>query len=139
MSNKKLILDYAKWHCGDGDEMNGLGKGKVSLLNDEGYMCCLGQWCNQLGAPLDMLKGNGEPGELQIVLEPFNYAPWDDKITTRNTNLSSVCIVINDDPNTTPFHKIIELKKVLAKAEIDLEVINVPLTPIANPSDTEIN
>lgn len=30
---EKLILDYSKWHCGDNDRVNGLGKGKVEPFN----------------------------------------------------------------------------------------------------------
>lgn len=128
MSNKKFILDYAKWHCGDNDKGNGLGLGKVALLNDQGYMCCLGQWCNQLGAPLEMLKGNGEPGELRMLLEPFNYSHDEDSLSMHTSSLASDCIGINDDPNTTPFDKIEQLKSLLKDKGIELEVINLPST-----------
>lgn len=128
---KKLVLDYSKWHSGgDTPSENSVGKGKVALLNNEGYMCCLGQWLHQLGAPLEMLKNNGEPYEVKCVYAPFSKADEDDEdegiFTTNNTELSGECMGINDDPETTPEMKILLLSEELKKHKIELEVINLP-------------
>lgn len=125
---KKLTLDYSKWRSGgDSDEYNKVGEGVASLLNDEGFQCCIGQWCEQLGAPRDMLSGRGEPSELPIVYSPFNYCDSADYPTsTWNTKLSNECIKINDDPTTTPDEKIEKLTAILADYDIELEVINIP-------------
>jgi hypothetical protein len=45
---KKLILDYSKWRCGM-DGANSLGDGETALLNDKGFMCCLGMFGKQCG------------------------------------------------------------------------------------------
>lgn len=126
---KKLILDYSIWHCGDNDRINGLGEGHVALLNNEGYMCCLGQWCEQLGAPKEMLKNEGEPGDVKFLCPPFNYDRSEDEfLSTGTSKLSSACMSINDNKITTPNEKIFLLTQTLEKEGIQLEVINKPET-----------
>ena len=44
----EFIIDRSKWRCG-GQGKNSRGKGSVKLLNNEGFMCCLGQTCSQTG------------------------------------------------------------------------------------------
>ena len=49
---KKFIIDRSKWRCGGNTGNPGArGQGSTLLLNSEGYMCCLGQVCTQLGVP----------------------------------------------------------------------------------------
>ena len=75
---KKLILDYYKWRCGgDGEGKKGcsLGKGYTQLLNNEGFMCCLGQFSFQLNENIkeqDILE-YGEPGEIDKKIIGLNY------------------------------------------------------------------
>ena len=130
---KKLVLDYSKWHSGGNAECpNKVGKGRVALLNEKGFSCCLGQWIIQLGAPEEMLKDMGEPGELRCVYEPFNKPrayEYGEICETRNTPLTNACININDDPETTPEEKISLLTLELKKHNIELEVINAPINP----------
>ena len=128
---KKLVLDYSKWRAGgDLNGPNKVGEGLTSLLNDEGYMCCLGQWICQLGAPPEMLKGYGEPNGLRVVYPPFSiaahYETEEYTWSTENSNLSINCMRINDDAHTTPEEKIALLTEELKKEGIELEVINLP-------------
>lgn len=115
----KLILDYSTWRCG-GDGPNKLGTGIVALLNGDGCMCCLGQWSRQLDVTDDELMDKGEPSELDTLIPLFVE---DGK---RNTGLAIEAIGINDDSETTPEYKIIELTRLLATEGILLEVINKP-------------
>lgn len=49
-----LIIDRSKWRTG-GDlahvNDNQTGKGYTALYNKQGFMCCLGFRCNQMGVP----------------------------------------------------------------------------------------
>lgn len=138
---KKLILDYSTWICGDGGPY-AIGKGEVRLKNQQGFMCCLGQWSLQCGASEDELLDKGEPNELNTLIplfakeetweiEEYNpttgeyeiYKGSDGKSTSE---FSLEAIKINDDKETTPEHKIKELTCLLAKEGIELEVINKP-------------
>lgn len=125
---KKLTLDYSIWHCGDNDKVNGLGKGGVALLNKEGYMCCLGQFCEQLGAPREMLMDRGEPGDIKFVCPSFNLDKGNGDFETVSTTLSSDLIGINDDKYTTPQYKLLKIEELLEEEGIQLEVINKPET-----------
>ncbi len=60
---KKYILDYSTWRCGD-DGVNKVGYGTTMLLNKEGYMCCLGQFCIQEGASKEKILEKAEPIDL---------------------------------------------------------------------------
>lgn len=126
---KKLILDYSKWRCGYNSEVNispkQLGEGSVRLLNNKGYMCCVGQWSLQCGASESELQNSAYPGSLNMLLPPFNkeckFGDYED------TLLTSDCIKINDDIETTPEEKIKLLTARLDQEGIELEVINKPL------------
>jgi hypothetical protein len=129
MKPEKLILDYSKWRSG-GNEENMVGKGEVALLNKEGFMCCLGQWCHQLGISEQLLFQQGEPYELRQKIEHFTYGDevsfMDEGDYIANTELSTTAIGINDNPDTTPEEKIKELSQLLESEGIELEVINKP-------------
>lgn len=119
---EKLILDYSKWRCGE-DGPNKLGEGIVALKNDQGFLCCLGMWSLQLGASEDEILNKGEPNEIGTLIPLLAEV---DEDTRRSTDLSFVCIGINDREETTPDEKISELTEVLALEGIKLEVINKP-------------
>lgn len=119
---EKLILDYSKWRCGE-DGPNKLGEGIVALKNDEGFMCCLGMWSLQLGASEDEILNKGEPNEIGTLIPLFTEIDDDARLST---NLSCICIGINDREETTPDEKISELKTALGIEGIQLEVINKP-------------
>lgn len=138
---KKLILDYSKWICGEGGP-HALGKGAVCLKNEQGFMCCLGMWSLQCGASEDELLDKGEPNEIDTLIpifaeevmyeyEEFNTETGEDEIHKESdgkytTKLALSAIYINDDKDTTPEYKIIQLKELLASEGIELEVINKP-------------
>ena len=56
-----FTIDRSKWRCGGDIEPR--GKGYTQMLNQEGYMCCLGQIGRQLGCPDEEMLHCGEPCE----------------------------------------------------------------------------
>ena len=56
-----FTIDRSKWRCGGDIEPRGLGS--TLMLNQEGFMCCLGQIGRQLGCPDDQMLDHGEPIE----------------------------------------------------------------------------
>lgn len=130
---KTLTLDKSKWRCGGktNNSANKLGKGPTKLLNEEGFMCCLGQFALQLGATEDMIRGRAIPAHIHISLEGLNvftdYAThnpderndgcWDD------TQLSCEAMKINDDIVTTVEDKISNLKVLFLKHGYEINVI----------------
>lgn len=133
---KKLILDYSTWRCG-GHSENALGKGDTMLLNEDGYMCCLGQFSLQLKPELSSkrLLHLGVPDEIgeeiPFLATPSNMCDHiDDVGYYQNTQLADEAIAINDNPVTTPEHKIDQLKALFAQVGYEIEVINKPIDPI---------
>lgn len=114
--SKKLILDYSKWRCGDNGG-NKVGEGVTELLNEYGFMCCLGQFGLQLGLFEDDIYGRGEPCECKTDIPLFVE---DDGVFVMRA------IGINDDPDTDPDDKISSLSNLLKAKGIELEVINKP-------------
>src|SRR5688500_5363036 len=95
---EKLILDYSKWRCGE-DGINKVGECIVALLNDQGFMCCLGQFGKQMGMNDEEMLNKGEPIECNTHTQVPLFI---------NDNYSFVAdaISINDDELTTPERKI---------------------------------
>lgn len=75
---KTLILKEAKWRCGDVTtnpikEIDGKkveidvcrGKGNTELKNKEGYMCCLGQFTQQLKPGTQILQ-KSDPSDTEF-------------------------------------------------------------------------
>lgn len=110
---KPLYLSLSKWRCGDDSEDNNcrMGKGGTMLLNDEGYMCCLGQFERQLDPKSSILemsfpRRTSTVHPLLVKLEPHRA----------NSDFSESAVAINDDAETTISEKIISLE-ILAQFE----------------------
>jgi hypothetical protein len=136
---KELTLDYAKWRCGGNNPgLNVLGEGRTCLLNDQGFMCCLGQISLQLKSDLtqESIKDINSPGSLSLEVpllsgyqddiwidedgEEVNDSRWDD------TDLSQEAMAINDNPLTTPEEKIVKLQELFGEEGYIIKVINKP-------------
>ena len=63
---RKFVIDRSKWRSGGPIEAcrYPVGLGLTALLNEQGYMCCLGQVCEQLGVPVKQLLSRGGPSSL---------------------------------------------------------------------------
>jgi hypothetical protein len=95
-----FVIDRAKWRCGGGWRQR--GKGLTMLQNTEGYMCCLGQFCDQLGVP--DLEGLYVPSDVpeyrntqirDVLVEDGGIGPegpW-----FNETRFSDLAIGINDN------------------------------------------
>jgi hypothetical protein len=131
---EKLILDYSKWRCGGStEEEHQVGEGNTALLNNEGFMCCLGQVSLQLGAKESDIKNVATPDELEIEISLLNFPvepewDWDEQLPQgfSNTSLSAEAMEINDNIKTTPEEKIEALKELFKNHDYELEVINKP-------------
>lgn len=137
---KKLILDYSKWRCGKDSEYyiddatkRALGKGSTLLLNNSGFMCCLGQFSLQLNNSLteqDILS-KATPSDLNKeipILSVFCAFASSPIPSYFNSELSQKAIRINDDIDTTIDQKITELKELFATVGYEIEVVNQPKT-----------
>ncbi len=123
-----FTIDCNTWRCGD-NGMNKLGEGNTILLNDEGYMCCLGQVALQLDVHEADLLGKGEPEQLHIDIElltVINNSDEEKGSIIANSELSSEAMRINDSTESTVSQKMKELKELFNDKGYDLEFINIP-------------
>jgi hypothetical protein len=115
--SKVLILDESKWICGDPlvnfgkrSRLTTRGEGSTRLLNDEGYMCCLGQFAKQLNPKITegYLLNFADFNNFDVKI-PFltRRTKWKE-IT--NSSISSIAISINDDIETTIQTKVKKLR-----------------------------
>lgn len=131
---KELTLDCEKWICGEGSRHQ-VGKGKVALLNKEGYMCCLGQWCKQLGTSDEDLLGRQEPHELDDAIAFFTltkeetYSGEEPYRYTEDKPFTIDAMRINDSEETTAREKILQLAILLEKQGVKLTVVNEDKLP----------
>lgn len=127
MDAKELILDYSKWRCGyttPSECKHQLGEGPVRLLNEKGFSCCIGQFCAQSGVDASLLLDRSSPADVPVDINLFNMSI--DNSAYQDSALTEDCIIINDDPETSPEVKIKLLTNRLAKEGIALTVINHP-------------
>jgi len=96
---RNFVIDRSKWRCGDFGQ-NAKGLGDTSLLNKEGYMCCLGHIARQLKWPKDKILERGCPDGVcldslhvnkSVLLSKDDDHGWFDSDFTR------LAIEINDD------------------------------------------
>lgn len=97
MKKDYLIIDRAKWRTG-GEGIHKTGEGNTVLLNDEGYMCCLGFRCEQMGIPEKLLLNVGMPSGL------YNSYDIPDLINElgKNSEFAVQAVKINDDGEPSP-------------------------------------
>lgn len=105
----KFTINRSTWRAG-GESQASCGIGATSLLNLDGFMCCLGQIMSQLGVPLDILLSCGTPhialgsdtryarysqaSALLCIEDPLldPRGHWSD-----HTSLAKAAMAINDD------------------------------------------
>jgi hypothetical protein len=117
-----FTIDYAKWRCG-GDGPNKLGDGRTALLNDKGFMCCLGQVSLQLGLTTRQIFGKYAP--VNVMVENILC----ERLTSgvfASSALAGDAMKINDNTETTPAEKMAALKELFAEHGHEIEFINVP-------------
>lgn len=128
----KFILDKKKWICGEPKQntarANFLGIGKTALLNEQGFQCCLGQFCEQLGVDKKIMLGNAEVSDLMIDLKPFvdidDDFNEDQSWRYRDNDFTASAYSINDDEYTSVETKIKLLTELCIRHGHELEVIN---------------
>lgn len=129
---KTFTIDRSKWRSGGGlGSLNAIGLGGTSLLNPEGFSCCLGLIAKQCGL-LDMhILNKGIPSHIEeqkieetISLKPFVVKQPHGPV---NTTFSKEAIRINDDLTLNLPEREKKLKELFLKHDIKLVFINEPV------------
>lgn len=114
----KFVIDRSKWRCGH-DGKHKLGKGDTLLLNFDGYMCCLGQICEQSGIPKNTLIGVNFPSNLFYHTEKIS---WLLRSSHKYPYLEFT--TVNDNITITNEEREEKIKHIAAKYGHEVEFIN---------------
>ena len=116
MKKDYLIINRAKWRTG-GDSRIQTGEGSTKLLNNDGFMCCLGFRCHQMGIPKKDLLGNGCPEQLA------NNWTIPDLINAvgNDTDFTSTAMEINDNDCITQEEREKEITEHFATIGVTVE------------------
>lgn len=134
---EKLIIDRTKWRTGADGEFK-TGEGKTSLLNDLGFMCCLGFECLRRGLKREEILSEGDPVDVFYSTEAYQSnelaAKFGSLLTDHedeegdkifeNSEFVNKAININDDEKTTREEKEKLLLDLFAGEGIEIEFIN---------------
>jgi hypothetical protein len=134
----KVVIDRSKWRTGKVSKHH-TGLGGTNLLNDQGYMCCLGFCCKAAGVASKYLLHAGAPNHvvnmlrgspLQRVLKLrgiraltkiCNFGKDNDKVHADASTLTSFAVAINDNALTTPEEKEQDLLELFKDSVFELE------------------
>lgn len=119
---KELVLDYAIWRSGGRcsfENKHALGDGDTQLLNYQGYMCCLGQFCEQAGVPRRALEGRYYPEVLSNAPRLFVSRGY-------NSDLTNKAAGINDNDAMSIAERVVELQKLFKRHKKTITLKNFP-------------
>ncbi len=138
---KELVLNYRTWICGQPDinenKKNCHGKGFTSLLNKEGFMCCLGQFSKQAKCKKEDLLYVSMPEELDKLIVGLTKKKKNmfGDLDIIDTKMSERAININDDEDTTIIEKVRGLRKTFGRNGYTIKLKNFPKTYLAELED----
>ena len=101
-----FILDCKTWRSG-GDSVNRLGDGPTYMLNYLGEMCCLGQFCEQLGVDRELLLDVGWPSKVDHGDNIFT----EDRKEMGKLSLRYDLMTINDNGNLSAHNRIAKIRR----------------------------
>jgi hypothetical protein len=125
----KVVIDRAKWRTGQ-NGFNATGKGKTMLLNQEGYMCCLGFCCKAAGVKSEDLLDVLTPERLSSArkidisntgLTVPSISSISNKSIPVNSRLAREAIHINDHSCSTPALKEQQILEVFKDSNFEIE------------------
>jgi hypothetical protein len=115
MKKDYLIINRAKWRTGHYGK-NQTGMGISQLLNNKGYMCCLGFRCHQMGIPKKDLLGMASPNSISN-----NWDIPDLTNSYSNTEFTLEAVRINDDGKLTSEEREIAITEHFATIGVTVE------------------
>lgn len=125
MRIKEYTLYINLWRCG-GEGSHRLGSGYTRMLNDEGYMCCLGQFALQAGASPAMIMDTIDPIDVATrkgVAYDHNMVVVGENGEFENSLLAQYLVELNDSEWLQVHEKIKCIRKVLLAHGINLKVV----------------
>jgi hypothetical protein len=118
---KKLVIDRSKWRTGGGGY--NFTYGETKLLNDMGYMCCLGFYCVQIGNKTkNEIYGITCPSHLDSFEGVEELVKDGNHLNDTNSDFSESAIYINDSDISNEERER-QLKELFKKNGVDLKFV----------------
>lgn len=119
---EKLIIDRSKWRTG-GNGKYATGMGSTFLVNDQGYMCCLGFMCVEMGVEKNSCSRIGLPEDLEPI-DCIKIPLLVHSVAKSNTEFACKAIEINDDNDISSHEREEQLTEHFSNHGIQVEFIN---------------
>lgn len=117
----KYTIDRKTWRRG-GEQYTLVTHGETMLLNDLGYMCCLGQCMLQDGIVKDKLLNVGDPADAHI---NSKFVHKSQSLSFYlNTPLAKDAMMINDDDKLQDVEREEKLINLFKDNDLEIEFIN---------------
>ncbi len=115
-----LTIDRRRWRTGqEGEAMT--GEGITVLLNDRGYMCCLGFLALAMGAKEEQIYDVSEPDRIAMDLPLLQKSVG---VSKCNSDFAASAIQINDKIEIDATEREDKIEKLFAKNGINVTFIN---------------
>lgn len=92
-----LIIDRSKWRTGGTSYENQTGIGDTLLLNKEGFQCCLGFRCEQMGVMRKDLLRKAYPKDLSDKYDIPDLINSNPRYDNCNNSFVNEAVTINDN------------------------------------------
>lgn len=131
----KITIDRSRLRCG-GSKSAARGIGPTELLNEQGFMCCLGQIGLAMGVSREALRGAARPSDITSeVADPADFellrylssGPGRSR-ELNNTDLADSAMFINDDESIGDAQRESELVELFDAHFIELEFTGTYVT-----------
>lgn len=123
MEKIKVVIDRSKWRTG-GLSSVATGVGTTALLNEDGYMCCLGFCCKALGLTDKAIFYIAVP-QNAITADECNKPGFKDLTMCINGSVGTTYLVgeaihINDSSELIPEEKEAKLQELFKDSDLEL-------------------
>ncbi len=118
----KYTIDRKTWRRGGDvyDEQFG----ETSLLNPQGFMCCLGQCLLQEGLTKDKLLNTPDPAGSEVANSFATVGDGESFDYYLNTSLAKKAMTVNDNPDLQDVEREEKLIQLFKDNNLEIEFIN---------------
>ncbi len=117
----KYTIDRQTWRRGGDSAESNENYGATKLLNEQGYMCCLGQCMLQEGILKEVILEKGDPAATNL---PCTFTVESSISSFSNNVLSQCAMDINDDRTLDDSEREEKLINLFKEHGLELEFVN---------------
>ena len=125
--SSEQVIDRSAWVCGNGEADLDHLVGSTLMLNEEGFMCCLGHVCHNSGFGKDLLLSEGLPEDVVADTDfldlPYLVDAESEDEDIGDSAFAGQAVSINDDRLLAPKEREKQLKVLFKEHGITLKFV----------------